>query len=123
MYSLFFTVMQSTLRNLAMLWQNKRMEVAYYQVLYCAISYLHSPSNSLFFEVELLHFGIAYFALNKMFFAVKPASKVRPSAALALAIKLTIISYLQSVSPHKFDVIRENSRCSVLFDLLVPGGK
>ena len=39
------------------------------------------------------------------------------------AISLTITSWLTSGRPRQFFVMWENSRCSILFHLLVPGGK
>jgi len=39
------------------------------------------------------------------------------------AIRLTITSWLTSGLPRQFVVMKENSRCSMRFHLLVPGGK
>jgi hypothetical protein len=39
------------------------------------------------------------------------------------AIRLTATSWLVRVWPRQFDEMWENSRCSILFHLEVPGGK
>src|SRR5487761_1966501 len=46
-----------------------------------------------------------------------------PFAVVVLAMRLTIVSQSRNGSPRQLDVIKENSRCSILFHLLVPGGK
>src|SRR5262245_18519759 len=48
---------------------------------------------------------------------------VRPFAVVVLAISFPIGSYARNRSPRQFDEIKENRRCSILFHLLVPGGK
>ena len=39
------------------------------------------------------------------------------------AIRLTIVASSVSGLPRQLMVMKENSRCSILFHLLVPGGK
>ena len=39
------------------------------------------------------------------------------------AIRLTMTSWLTNGLPRQFFVMKENRRCSILFHLLVPGGK
>ena len=48
---------------------------------------------------------------------------VRPVAVVVAPIRSTIIWWLFSGRPRQFMVIWENSRCSILFHLLVPGGR
>ena len=38
-------------------------------------------------------------------------------------IKLTMTSWLTKGLPRQFWLMKENKRCSILFHLLVPGGK
>ena len=42
---------------------------------------------------------------------------------MMLAIRFTIAWWLTSGRPRQFWVMKENNRCSILFHLLVPGGK
>jgi hypothetical protein len=42
---------------------------------------------------------------------------------VVLAIKWTIVSRSRSGSPRQLEEMKEKSRCSTLFHLLVPGGK
>src|ERR1019366_7045210 len=46
-----------------------------------------------------------------------------PVVVRVAAIRLTMTSRLISGLPRQFWVIREKRRCSILFHLLVPGGK
>ena len=46
-----------------------------------------------------------------------------PVVVVVLPIRSTIIRWLFSGRPRQFMVIWENSRCSILFHLLVPGGR
>src|SRR5215831_3882217 len=48
---------------------------------------------------------------------------VKPVVVVVAAIRLTITSWLTSGFPRQFWLMKENSRCSILFHLLVPGGK
>src|SRR6266498_2768889 len=45
----------------------------------------------------------------------------RPVRVVVLEIRLTMVWYVVSGRPRQLTVIRENSRCSILFHLLVPG--
>src|SRR5229473_2778653 len=47
----------------------------------------------------------------------------RPVLVVVAAIRLTVTSWLTNGLPRQFLVIKENRRCSILFHLLVPGGK
>ena len=40
-----------------------------------------------------------------------------------LAMRLTMTSWLIKGLPRQFMVMKENRQCSILFHLLVPGGK
>lgn len=42
---------------------------------------------------------------------------------VVLPISFTTVSYERSGRPRRFIVMNEKSRCSILFHLLVPGGK
>src|ERR1700733_5393849 len=46
-----------------------------------------------------------------------------PDLVLVLPIKFTTTARLTSGLPRQFSVIWQNIRCSILFHLLVPGGK
>src|SRR5262245_33093115 len=46
-----------------------------------------------------------------------------PVSVVVAAIRLTITSWLTSGRPRQFWLMNEKSRCSILFHLLVPGGK
>ncbi len=46
-----------------------------------------------------------------------------PARVFVLPIKLTMTARLKSGRPRQFSVIWQNMRCSILFHLLVPGGK
>ena len=48
---------------------------------------------------------------------------VSPVAVVVAAMVLMMTSWLVSGRPRQFRVIWENSRCSILFHLEVPGGK
>src|SRR6266536_542485 len=48
---------------------------------------------------------------------------VKPVLVLVLPIRFTTTSWLVSGLPRQFAVIGQNMRCSILFHLLVPGGK
>ncbi len=47
----------------------------------------------------------------------------RPFSVVVLAIRLTMTSWLINGRPLQFSVMWQNIRCSILFHLLVPGGK
>src|SRR5579864_8442981 len=47
----------------------------------------------------------------------------RPAAVVVAAIRLMMTSWLISGLPRQFWLMNENSRCSILFHLLVPGGR
>src|SRR3954447_16182608 len=47
----------------------------------------------------------------------------RPVSVVVAAIRLTTTSWLTSGLPRQFWLMNENSRCSILFHLLVPGGR
>jgi hypothetical protein len=47
----------------------------------------------------------------------------RPAAVVTAAMVLMMTSWLVSGRPRQARVIWENSRCSILFHLEVPGGK
>src|SRR5205807_10383595 len=46
-----------------------------------------------------------------------------PLVVVVAAIRLTMTSRLIRGFPRQFCVMKENNRCSILFHLLVPGGK
>src|SRR5262249_29230830 len=46
-----------------------------------------------------------------------------PVLEVVAAIRLMITSWLTSGFPRQFWLMNENRRCSILFHLLVPGGK
>ena len=48
---------------------------------------------------------------------------VSPLRVLVLAMSWTMTSWLTKGRPRQFMVMKENRRCSILFHLLVPGGK
>ena len=48
---------------------------------------------------------------------------LKPLRVVVLPIKLTITSCVNNGFPRQFCVIYANIRCSILFHLLVPGGK
>src|SRR3972149_18758 len=52
-----------------------------------------------------------------------PALTRRPVRVVVAPIKFTTTSWLTSGFPRQFWVMAENKRCSILFHLLVPGGK
>ena len=51
------------------------------------------------------------------------ARTVNPWRVVVRAIKLTTVARERSGRPRQFWVMKQNSRCSILFHLLVPGGK
>ena len=51
------------------------------------------------------------------------ACTVRPVRVVVAAMLLMMTSWLVSGLPRQFMVMWENSRCSILFHLEVPGGK
>jgi hypothetical protein len=51
------------------------------------------------------------------------ARTVSPVVVLVAPIRSTMIWWLVSGRPRQLRVIWENSRCSILFHLLVPGGR
>jgi hypothetical protein len=53
----------------------------------------------------------------------KAASTRSPVWVRVAAIRLTTTSWLVRGRPRQFIVMWENNRCSILFHLLVPGGK
>src|SRR6266581_6976800 len=53
----------------------------------------------------------------------KSASTRSPSRVFVLPIRLTTTAWLTNGCPRQFSVIRQNNWCSILFHLLVPGGK
>ena len=53
----------------------------------------------------------------------KAARTIKPVVVVVLAIKLTMACLLNSGWPRQFWVMKLNKRCSILFHLLVPGGK
>src|SRR5262245_57859156 len=53
----------------------------------------------------------------------KSQATFRPVSVLVAAIRLTTTSWLTSGRPRQFWLMNEKSRCSILFHLLVPGGK
>src|SRR5665647_659512 len=48
---------------------------------------------------------------------------VSPVLVVVAAIRFTITSWLTNGLPRQFWLMKEKSRCSILFHLLVPGGK
>ena len=60
---------------------------------------------------------VGYFLLSSLAFTRSPA------AVRVLPIKSTIVSKVRSGLPRQFSVMWQNNRCSILFHLLVPGGK
>ena len=50
-------------------------------------------------------------------------SSAMPVEVVVPAIRLMMTSWLTSGLPRQFWLMKENSRCSILFHLLVPGGK
>src|SRR6516225_6542848 len=46
-----------------------------------------------------------------------------PARVVVAAIRFTITWWLTSGLPRQFWLMKENSRCSILFHLLVPGGR
>ena len=57
------------------------------------------------------------------FFSSNSARTVSPVAVLVAAISCTMVLKLRSGLPRQLRVIKENRRCSILFYLLVPGGR
>ena len=53
----------------------------------------------------------------------RTARTLRPVAVVVLEMRSTMTWWLVSGLPRRFRVIWENSRCSILFHLLVPGGR
>ena len=53
----------------------------------------------------------------------RTARTLRPVAVVVPAMRSTMTWWLVSRLPRRFRVIWENSRCSILFHLLVPGGR
>ena len=51
------------------------------------------------------------------------ACTVSPVRVVVAAMVLTMVSWLSSGRPRQFIEMCENSRCSILFHLDVPGGK
>src|SRR5215204_549687 len=47
----------------------------------------------------------------------------KPDLVVVLPMRLTTISRLRNGRPRQFPVMWQNIRCSILFHLLVPGGK
>src|SRR5438270_4470702 len=47
----------------------------------------------------------------------------RPVLVVVLPIRSTTTAWLTSGRPRQFSVMWQNRRCSILFHLLVPGGK
>ena len=57
------------------------------------------------------------------YWSVSRARTVRPVVVVVAPIRSTMIWWLVRGRPRQFRVIWENSRCSILFHLLVPGGQ
>src|SRR5712691_9793277 len=51
------------------------------------------------------------------------ARTLRPVVVVVAAMRLTMTRWLTSGFPRQFWLMKEKSRCSILFHLLVPGGK
>ena len=62
---------------------------------------------------------------RRIFVGVQLCAYFQPLIGLGviIAIKLTTASWLRSGWQRQFSLIKEKSRCSILFHLLVPGGK
>ena len=57
------------------------------------------------------------------FFSSSSARTVRPVSVVVAAISSTIVRKLRKGLPRQLMLMKEKSRCSILFHLLVPGGK
>src|SRR5216683_1089998 len=57
------------------------------------------------------------------FFSSSSARTVRPASVVVAAISSTIVRKLRRGLPRQLMLMKEKSRCSILFHLLVPGGK
>ena len=57
------------------------------------------------------------------FLSSSSARTVSPCAVVVAAISCTMVLKLRSGLPRQLRVIKENRRCSILFHLLVPGGR
>src|SRR3981189_2235317 len=57
------------------------------------------------------------------FFSSSSARTVRPVSVVVAAMSSTIVRKLRKGLPRQLMLMKEKSRCSILFHLLVPGGK
>jgi len=57
------------------------------------------------------------------FFSSSSARTVRPVSVVVAAMSSTIVRKLRRGLPRQLMLMKEKSRCSILFHLLVPGGK
>src|SRR6267142_126187 len=57
------------------------------------------------------------------FFSSSSARTVRPASVVVAAMSSTIVRKLRRGLPRQLMLMKEKSRCSILFHLLVPGGK
>src|SRR5947199_5680896 len=75
------------------------------------------------FYVERFHFLVRDFFLSCYVRSSSTAYTFKPELVLVEAIRLTITSELVRGLPFQLILINENSLCSIVFHLLVPGGK
>ena len=72
---------------------------------------------------EAVHLLIGDLPGDRVAASVQLQSALSPVCVLVPPIRLTTTSRLTSGLPLQFSVMWQNIRCSILFHLLVPGGK
>jgi len=74
------------------------------------------------FDVAFIQFLIAYFSAFLIHTCIDPRMDFQSRFRVVVPIDSTTISNVSNGVPCQFRVIWQNSRCSILFHLLVPGG-
>ena len=74
-------------------------------------------------EVDGIHFGGGHLDAGGIGVLIEFATNLQTGLVVVAAINWTITWWLMSGFPRQLPVMNENRRCSILFHLLVPGGK
>src|ERR1035437_7033031 len=89
------------------------------------MSYLYSklPETGVPLLIGTGGLRIGDFESLGIFLFVSSARTVRPASVVVAAMSSTIVRKLRKGLPRQLMLMKEKSRCSILFHLLVPGGK
>ena len=74
------------------------------------------------FEAQFVHVLLGYLDAGFILIGVQNALTFSPVLVRVPPIRFTTVSKLIRGLPFQFRLMKENSRCSILFHLLVPGG-